>query len=949
MPSEFFEPMICFYKLKHVLGTFVLGVASLTPVLAQSGGKGTVRGKVQNGITNAPVGDVRVQLLDGSVFSVSGTDGTFTLSGVGIGAQKIVVSGFDILNDTVSLDVSAAMTDMFVIRVMPVDTSAIQGADLPTIAIEENAGQDEDNSSAVSGSSAGFYVANQDPFLNAAAFTFGPYRFRPRGYDNTDVQVNGVPLQDLETGFAPISLIGGLNDVFRDRNIIYGLRPSEFSFGSTRGSTYISATAADQRKGASISYYAANRTYRNRVMATYNSGVNAKGWAYSFSGSRRWANEGYVPGSFYDAYSIYGAVSKVAKKGQFNLTAFAAPTKRTRVSAEIDQTFDITDDHYFNGGWGYQQGKKRNALINNSFQPIVIANYTYKPSNRTRWNTALGYEFGQYRRSNLEFYNGYSANPTYYRNLPYYYLYGVQNPNPQAAAALEAAYRANPGLLQIQWDDLYNDNYSNTQTVNDVNGIAGNNVTGARSIIVQRDEVDDIRKWSFNTNFTHILSDKLTLNGGLQSIYQQDEYYKELTDLLGGDFFLNFNQFAAQANVGNPTYVQNDLNNPNRIIKEGDKYGYDYYLRALQTTAWGQVSYSYTHFDLFAGVEGGFNSFTREGLMRNGLFPDNSYGKSDAQRFSTVKVKGGVTYKIDARNALFVNAAYFTSAPGINNTYISARTRDFVINNAKTYLTQSVEAGYNLRTSGFNMRVVGYVTDVTGNTLVKRFFNDDPDIQSFVNYVMQNVNTRSLGTEISATAKILNNLSAVAVAAVGQSFYTNRPDVSIYQDNIPSMVPTTREVYIKNYYLGVGPQSVYTVGLRYNPRRWYTRLNFNYMDRNYVEVNPDRRTQLAADKVDPASQKWRDIYAQEKLPSAFTVDLSVGKSFSVNRYYKSLSRRTTLNFNAGIYNLLNNQDIKLSGYEQLRYDFKNQSPYKFPNRYAYAYGRNFYVSVALRF
>jgi len=61
------------------------------------------------------------------------------------------------------------------------------------------------------------------------------------------------------------------------------------------------------------------------------------------------------------------------------------------------------------------------------------------------------------------------------------------------------------------------------------------------------------------------------------------------------------------------------------------------------------------------------------------------------------------------------------------------------------------------------------------------------------------------------------------------------------------------------------------------------------------------------------------VVRQEKLPAAFTIDVSASKSFSVNHWYRKLHHSTQLYISLGISNLLNNQNIKTGGYEQLRY------------------------------
>ena len=907
-----------------------------------------LKGKLINSVTKNPFNDVRVTLPALNTFVSSEGEGNFSISEVPYGRLNVIVGGGVAKRDTMSVNIDKDLVDLGDLMVTPNEGSLSEGnSDIPTIAIEENTTQDDENASSAAQSSSGFYVANQDPFLRVAALTFGTYRFRPRGYDNADVQINGAPIQDLETGYSSFAQIGGLNDVLRDRVITYGLKPSDYTFGTVKGSTYINATAADQRKGTTVSFFNSNRSFRDRIMLTYNSGITKDGWAYSGSISRRWANEGYVAGTFYDATSFYAAVSKLTKKGQFNLTAFGAPTRRGKASMEQDEAYSLAGSHFYNSDWGWQGGKKRNARVSDVFQPVIIANYTYKPSEKTRWNTAVSYEFGKAKNSNIDFYNGYSPAPDYYRNLPSYYLTSAI-PNIPYADAIKKQYVNNPGLLQIDWDGLYDANRTNISTVN--NGTTGQMLTGKQSIYVMSNAVDDMKKTSFNTNIEHALNEHVSLFGGAQFVYQQDEYYKELTDLMGGDFFVNLNQFAVQQGVSNTSYNQNNLKNPNQVIKVGDKYGYDYILKAMKSTVWGQSTFNYNKFYFFAGAELGMSSFSRDGLTQNGLFPDNSYGQSATHSFATYKVKGGVNYNINLRNMIYLNAGYFTDAPGSENTYISDKSRDIIINNPVVAKTSTAEIGYILRTQKMTLRATAYVTDVKDNTLIKRFFNDDPSFLTFVNYVMQGVNTRSTGTELAATYKINKQFDVTGVAAIGQYFYTDRPSVTVFQDNNPSKTAVARDVYIKNYYVGAGPQSVYSLDFGYHPRNsWRANVNFNYMDRNYVEVNPDRRTQQAADLVVAGSEQWHKIYDQEKLPSAFTIDVSAGRTFELNQYYKKMKRRTLLVFNAGITNLLNNTDIKMTGYEQLRYDFANKNPDKFPNKYGYAYGINYFVNLSLRF
>jgi hypothetical protein len=920
------------------------------PSGAQSKKTAIIKGKLINSVTKTPFSELRVTIPGLDVFTIASGDGNFNFSSVPFGDHGMIISGINVKNDTIRLVVDKDIIDLGEINLNPSEKNiVIENTEIPTIAIEDisnnDAVADNDASSSQGG---GFFVATQDPFLYNILSFFYNYRFKPRGIYGVETQLNGVPLVDYERGYSTWGQLGGLNDVLRGRSASYGLKLSEYDYGSINGLTYLDATAADQRKGTTLSYTNTNRSYRNRIMLTHNTGLMNNGWAYSFSMSRRWANEGFVKGTFYESYSFYAAVSKKVGKGMINLTAIGASNKFGRAVNVTDEMYELADDNQYNPAWGYQNGKKRNARVTDAFQPLIVANYTYRSSDNLRWNTALGYSFGKYKSSSIDFYNAYSPYPDYYRNMPSYYL-TFNPPNTALAAQLRAQLKAHPEDMQIDWDGLYNVNYLNTQTIYNVNGVAGNNFTGRRSLYVLSNYVDDMKKINFNTNFEYYKNEHLTLYGGLKFTTQTDEYYKELADLLGGDYYVNYNQFATQQTIINPASLQNNLNNPNQIIKKGNKYGYNYIENIKQGDLWGQAAFAYSNVDLFVAADAGYTTFFRNGLMRNGLFPNNSYGHSPAQSFFTYKIKGGITYKLNLRNFLYLNAEYRQEAPLVANTYVSVSTRDFIVDNPKTVKAKTMEGGFIRKSPTFNARITGYVTEMTDATNILRFFNDDPAIQSFVNYVLKDVGIRSIGTELMGSYKLTKEVNITGIVALGQTFYTNNPTATIYQDNDPTMTTTAHKVYIKNYYIGNGPQSIYTLGVNYRPRGWHAHLNLNYIDNSYVQINPERRTTLAADTLQRNSPAWKKVYEQEKLPGAFTIDISGGKTFDLGRYFKNLHHRTSLAFNCGIVNLLNNKNIKTYGSEQLRYDYSNRSPDKFPNKYDYAFGLNYYANISLRF
>ncbi len=142
---------------------------------------------------------------------------------------------------------------------------------LPTVSLDDN---DLADGSAQNVSSV--LTAGRDPFFSAASFNWSNARFRVRGYDNelNNLYLNGVPMENLDNGFTPFGLWGGLNDVMRNRELTIGVRPSSFGFGDLGSSTNIDARASKQRKQSSIGYAVANRNYRHRFGITHSSGMS---------------------------------------------------------------------------------------------------------------------------------------------------------------------------------------------------------------------------------------------------------------------------------------------------------------------------------------------------------------------------------------------------------------------------------------------------------------------------------------------------------------------------------------------------------------------------------------------------------------------------------------------------------------------------------------------------
>ena len=745
--------------------------------------------------------------------------------------------------------------------------------ELPTITLDDSDENEDVNIS-------GLLQSGDDLFGTLTTYTFSPARFNRRGLEAeySDGYLNNLPINDLESGGVYWSNWGGLNDVMKQDAELVGAEQSDWGFGGVASTFNTDLRAASQWRQKKISYAITNRNYRNRIMGTWSTGLLSSGWAFSFSGSRRWSQEGYIPGTFYDGWSYFGSVSKkLNDRHTLNVVALGAPYKRGGSSTAIQEMYDLADDHYYNSYWGYQEGKKRNSRVYSGHQPLFILRHDWTLSDKLSITTSLGYQSGPNSTGALDWLNANDPRPDYYRRLPSYV------DDPAVSEQMRTLLSDNEYLRQIQWDKLYEVNLNSHVTIENADGIAGNNVTGALAEYILEERHSDIDKKSGNIVLQFLASDNSQFLGGVNVTIQNTHNFKEVGDLLGGEFYVDWDKFASLDFPGDDNRLQNDLNHPNRILHEGDKFSYDYFSRIRQQSAWIVYKLNTNKWEASLGGSVKNHVYWRDGQTKNGKFPDNSFGESEKNTFVLPSGKALLRYKLDGRNYLTVSGMIAEMAPSFRNAYVSPRTRDNVVTGLEKQNIQSAEVRYDLKAPYLKFTVAGYYITTKHGIESNSFYNDDA--RTFVNFSLTNIDKKNTGVE-GAFEYILipgKGISIHGAASLGQFIYTSRPLVSITQDNNGSVLVENIPVYAKNFYVSGTPQTAYTAGLTYKTKSFMTfYLDVNRYEDSYVDYNPIRRTSQAVDLVEPYSPEWNNILQQEKLDPAWTVDFSFYKSWLKN-------------------------------------------------------------------
>ncbi|MGB0949308.1 MAG: carboxypeptidase-like regulatory domain-containing protein, partial [Marinirhabdus sp.] len=698
--------------MKIPLYTFLFLFCATGPLFAQ---QATVKGRVVETNSGEALPNVTVQILNSPFKTETTATGTFNITGSRLpqGEQVIAVSKQGYMAKRIPVVVQNGSTVNLEPLLMEVDLTEVE-KQIGIISLSENQLNDDNGTSF---NISGLLQASNDVFFNAAAFDFSATFFRPRGLDNANgkVLINGIEMNKQFNGRPQWSNWGGLNDAMRNRDFTMGTKANDYLFGDLAGTTNITMRASQYRKGGRVSYASSNRSYRGRVIGSYNSGQSASGWAYSVLLSRRFGDEGYQEGTLYDANAFFASVEKKLNSAHsLNLTAFYTPNRRGRATAITQEVKDLKGTRY-NPNWGLLNGEMRNTNVREVKEPVFMLNHYWELSDKTKLNTNVAFQTGKTGSTRIdnggtrllnfggqESYVGGARNPfpNYYQRLPSFFLQDAY-PTPsdfQNAYAAAQEFRANG---QFDWHALY--------LANSIVRESGGNSIYA----VQEDRSDDTQI-SANTIFTSNISDNITLNGSINYRNLKSENFAELKDLLGGTGYLDVDFFAEDdVNIIVGDIAQSDLRNRNRIVAQGDRYKYNYELNANVASAFGQAQFKYNTIDFFVGGMFSQAHYQRNGLYENGNFPGaRSFGPSEKLKFSNFGVKAGATYKISGRHLIDVNAAYFTKAPNLRNSFSNARQNNDAVIGLTEETVTGLGASYIFRSPIVKARLTGFYNTI---------------------------------------------------------------------------------------------------------------------------------------------------------------------------------------------------------------------------------------------
>lgn len=921
-------------SMKKSLFIFLFGIFSTITAVAQ---ETVVKGSVTEAISFEPIPSVTVT-VEGTVLSVeTDENGEFQfLEQVPLGEQVLHISKSGYISKRYPIVVNQGQTVNITDMTLTKDVSE---ADLFTITLTDDE-LDSDDSGLDNIS--GLLQSSQDVFQRTAAFEFSSSFFKVRGLDseNGSVLINGIEMNKLYDGRPQWSDWGGLNDVLRNQELTTGLQPSSYNFGGVLGTTNMIVRASQYREGGRVTYSSSNRSYTNRVMASYASGLLDGGWAFTFMAGRRWGNEGYQDATLYDANSFFASVEKVInEKHSLNFTSIYTPNRRGKSSPNTQEVYDLKGIRY-NEYWGWLDGEKKNSRIKEVEEPILMLNHYWDINSKTSLNTNVGYQFGKIGNSRLDYAGGANPSPAYYQDLPSYFLADADGPDYAGAYLAEQEFINNG---QIDWERILDANLTNNIPVN-------GEEPGA--YVLYEDRSDDTQ-FTVNSIFNTEINENILVNAAVTYKNLKSENFGEIIDLLGSTVgYLNVDSFDG---------YQYDNQNPDRLLGEGDKFRYNYNILSDVISGYAQAQFKYNKIDFYVSGSLTSTTYQREGLWEHSAYPGNeSLGKGEKLNFTGIGAKGGFTYKITGKHLIDVNAGYITKAPTIRNTFSNSRENNSIVDNITEEKITSADISYIFRSPIVKAKLTGFYSKIEDANEIAFYYADGitgtiqqyNETSAFVQEVLYGVDKKHIGGELGLEAQVTPTIKLKGVASVGQYTYDNNPNLYLTSSSFDRT--KTFKSNLKDYKVAGGPQQAYSVGFEYrDPDYWWFGATANFFSNTYVDVSPITRTENFYQDSDglPFNDYnegiARELLKQEEFDDYMVVNLTGGKSWKIGDYY--------IGFFASVNNLLDEvyktggfEQGRSANYQQLLEDNSNPKR-RFGPKYWYGRGTTYFLNVNFRF
>ena len=652
---------------------------------------------------------------------------------------------------------------------------------------------------------------------------FGDGRINLRGFnsENVAVMINGVPVNDMENGRVYWSNWAGLSDVTSAMQVQRGLGAAKVAVPSIGGTINILSKTSDVNKGGNVVASTGNNGYQ-KYGFTLSTGLMENGLAATVSFAKI-SGEGYIEGTQFEGSNYFVNFSKeINENHKISFTSFGAPQRHgQRQNMSTVSTYRNAEaGNQFNPDWGYKDGQVTHIEDNFYHKSQTSLNHYWTINDNTSLSTAAYVSYGS---------GGGGGTAGTNRDLFGVRLGGADQP--------------------VDLDNIVE--------INRANGALG-------SEAILRASRNDHEWYGLLSTFKTNLTDELTFIGGLDVRTYTGKHFREVTDLLGGDYYFD----------------NENVNNPNAALVVGDKMGYNNDGEVGWLGFFGQLEYGTENFDAFVSSSLQKTSYQRIEYFLYDLSTEagKDLATSEKIKLDGYSIKGGANYRLDDVQNVFANIGYF-ERPAAFNAVFNGYNNTKINRDAENEKVFSLELGYGVRAEKFAANVNVYRTQWNDRTFTRSVRATEPGAEDYTANLL-GVNALHQGVEFDFTYKPSNNLNFSGMVSLGDwKWDNNLEDVPVFNENQEEV--TTLSLPIKGLKVSNAAQTTAALGMLYKFwDRTSITVDYNYFANLYARIDVLNYAN--------ATETPTDSY---KVPSYGTIDASLRHSFNFGTFDTTLTAR----------------------------------------------------------
>ena len=843
--------------MKRIYPILALLLAAM-PVTAQD--SGTVTGSVTS--EGAGVGSAQVvlsQSVTGAQYGgLTNDSGRFNIVGVPAGSYAVSVQLIGYTADSQQLTVQAGGTAMLDFSLTPT-ALALGGIEVLAERAEERrtpvAFSDVSKTEIQTqlGSRDLPLVLNITPSVYATAQGggAGDARINVRGFNqrNTAVMMNGVPVNDMENGWVYWSNWDGVGDAATSIQLQRGLSAVNLATPSIGGTLNVITDPSALNPGYTLMQEFGSGNFLKTTMTASTGPIGD--FSMTASGIRK-TGDGLVDGVWTDAWAFYLASQyKLGDNNRIEFYALGAPQRHGQRLyklniATIDREFAASLDDYDPAGldrFANEAGRFWNPNVAG-----VDPSYNGRQFNSTGPGAGVSSRFDSNFLNERE---NYFYKPQVNMN---WYSYLGDGLTANTVAYYSGGNGGGTGTYgSMRWDYTYGQRYADWNATIERN--RGSDNGGSFGIL--RNSVNNQDTWGVISSLQKEFGSGLNTVLGIDWRTATIEHYREVRDLLGGEFY---NDCFRGCSSDFWTEEQGDRGLGDKInyYNENDVNWIGVHLQAEKSSLAGsyygmvgvsRISYDFTDF-FTRGSTGGIHQLSSGGL-------------------TGYQLKGGAQRNLNPEWSVYGNAGLVSKVPifdGVIDDNLG------ILNPNPTNETfTSFEAGTRFRSLNrqVSMDANVYFTqwnDRTRNLFIRNLLGDNQD--GLVNLL--GVDARHMGFELEAAFQPADWMRFDGAFSFGDWKYTNDP-TGTYKPDDRQAETEEYNFYLNGLYVGDAPQVQFAYALSFFPSGgFYGRVVGKTYGKHYANFDPFGRTS----NVDAGIQSWSppgytvfDLHTSYRLPA----------------------------------------------------------------------------------